>query len=96
MASTDSDVLASVFTGLKNKNPEVRLASAVELRRYVAGMRSSGMGGLGSLGMGGGGDEDQISRRLFELCTPRTASTISADSWLSVRPFTDSNAITQG
>ncbi|KAF8201037.1 atypical/PIKK/FRAP protein kinase [Mycena galopus ATCC 62051] len=56
-ASTSSaDVLSSVFTGLKNKNPDIRLQSAVELRRYVA--RS---------GPDVGGEDDNISRRLFEL-----------------------------
>ncbi|KAJ7718399.1 phosphatidylinositol 3-kinase [Mycena maculata] len=64
---SSEDALAPVFAGLKNKNPEVRLASAVELRRYVAALRSTGMGMGVGLGMGGGGEEDVISRRLFEL-----------------------------
>lgn len=52
-ASTSGDVLSSVFAGLKNKNPDVRLQSAMELRRYVA--------------RDVGGEDDNISRRLFEL-----------------------------
>ncbi|KAJ7237528.1 atypical/PIKK/FRAP protein kinase [Mycena haematopus] len=54
--STSVDVLSTVFAGLKNKNAEIRLQSAVELRRYVA--RS-----VGDVG----GEDDNISRRLFEL-----------------------------
>ncbi|KAJ7758626.1 phosphatidylinositol 3-kinase [Mycena metata] len=49
-----SDVLTGIFAGLKNKNPDVRLQSAVELRRYVAANEA-------------GDDADLISRRLFEL-----------------------------
>ncbi|KAJ7093820.1 phosphatidylinositol 3-kinase [Mycena belliarum] len=55
-ASTAGDALASVFTGLKNKNPDIRLQSAIDLRRYVA--RS--VADIAS-------DDDNISRRLFEL-----------------------------
>lgn len=55
-ASTAPDVLAGVFAGLKNKNPDVRLQSAMELRRYVA--RS--VADMAN-------DDDNISRRLFEL-----------------------------
>ncbi|CAK5264818.1 unnamed protein product [Mycena citricolor] len=55
-ASTAPDVLAGIFAGLKNRNPDVRLQSAVELRRYVA--RSA---------VDIPGDDDNISRRLFEL-----------------------------
>jgi FKBP12-rapamycin complex-associated protein len=33
--STQTDILSQIFQGLKNKNYEVRLQSAVELRRYV-------------------------------------------------------------
>ncbi|KAJ7189156.1 phosphatidylinositol 3-kinase [Mycena filopes] len=49
-----SDVLTGIFAGLKNKNPDVRLQSAIELRRYVAANEA-------------GDDADLISRRLFEL-----------------------------
>ncbi|KAF7362629.1 Serine/threonine-protein kinase TOR [Mycena venus] len=52
-ASMSGDMLSSVFAGLKNKNPDVRLQSAMELRRYVA--------------RDVGGEDDNISRRLFEL-----------------------------
>ncbi|KAJ7075624.1 armadillo-type protein [Mycena crocata] len=65
MASTPApppDVLSAVFAGLKNKNPDVRLQSAIELRRYVAA-RNRG----GGMGDGIANDEDGISRRLFEL-----------------------------
>ncbi|KAJ6556571.1 phosphatidylinositol 3-kinase [Mycena vulgaris] len=55
-ASTTSDVLTGVFAGLKNKNPDVRLQSAMELRRYVARSVADMAG-----------DDDNISRRLFEL-----------------------------
>ncbi|KAJ7066574.1 phosphatidylinositol 3-kinase [Mycena amicta] len=57
-ASTSADMLAGIFTGLKNKNPDMRLQSAMELRRYIA--RSAG-------DMAGDGDGENISRRLFEL-----------------------------
>jgi FKBP12-rapamycin complex-associated protein len=61
MASTSAstsggDVLSSTFMGLKSKNPEVRLQSAMELRRHVARSVADV-----------GGDDDNISRRLFEL-----------------------------
>ncbi|KAF7350698.1 Serine/threonine-protein kinase TOR [Mycena sanguinolenta] len=64
MASTTpaSDVLSSIFSGLKNKNADIRLQSAVELRRYVA-RTGNGADGGGERD----GDGDSISRRLFEL-----------------------------
>ncbi|KAJ7435254.1 FAT domain-containing protein [Mycena latifolia] len=55
-ASAAPDVLTTVFAGLKNKNPDVRLQSAMELRRYVARSVADMAG-----------DDDNISRRLFEL-----------------------------
>ncbi|KAJ7215054.1 phosphatidylinositol 3-kinase [Mycena pura] len=55
-ASTAPDVLTGIFAGLKNKSPDVRLHSAMELRRYVA-RSAADMAG----------DDDNISRRLFEL-----------------------------
>ncbi|KAJ7667024.1 phosphatidylinositol 3-kinase [Mycena rosella] len=55
-ASAAPDMLTSVFAGLKNKNPDVRLQSAMELRRYVARSVADMAG-----------DDDNISRRLFEL-----------------------------
>jgi hypothetical protein len=33
--TSQGDPLEAIFTGLKNKNPEARLASAIELQRYV-------------------------------------------------------------
>ncbi|KAF7309821.1 Serine/threonine-protein kinase TOR [Mycena indigotica] len=53
-----ADVLANIFAGLKNKNPDVRLQSAIDLRRYVASS---------TVGMAGDGEGENISRRLFEL-----------------------------
>lgn len=35
MASLQNDVLDRIFQGLKNKNHDVRLESALELRHYV-------------------------------------------------------------
>jgi FKBP12-rapamycin complex-associated protein len=64
MASSASDVLSSIFAGLKNKNPDVRLQSAMELRRYVA---RSGASDMHMHSMDSAGDNDSISRRLFEL-----------------------------
>ncbi|KAF7308508.1 Serine/threonine-protein kinase TOR [Mycena chlorophos] len=55
---SESDLLAGIFAGLKNKNAEMRLQSAIELRRYVAKSAAD------VVGDGGG---ELISRRLFEL-----------------------------
>ncbi|KAJ6555230.1 phosphatidylinositol 3-kinase [Mycena sp. CBHHK59/15] len=55
--SVQPDVLTGVFSGLKNKNPEIRLQSAIELRRYVAR----------SVAEMSSDADDNISRRLFEL-----------------------------
>ncbi|KAJ6493204.1 phosphatidylinositol 3-kinase [Mycena sanguinolenta] len=63
-STTPSDVLSSIFAGLKNKNADIRLQSAVELRRYVARTGNGhGVDGAGERD----GDGDSISRRLFEL-----------------------------
>lgn len=35
---SQADVLDQIFAGLKHKNHETRLASAVELQRYVRGL----------------------------------------------------------
>ncbi|KAF7324662.1 Serine/threonine-protein kinase TOR [Mycena kentingensis (nom. inval.)] len=34
--ASGAEALAGIFAGLKNKNPDIRLQSAIELRRYVA------------------------------------------------------------
>ncbi|KAJ6525906.1 phosphatidylinositol 3-kinase [Mycena vulgaris] len=54
-SSHSSEALTKVFVGLRNKTTDVRLQSAMELRRYVA--RNGGAAG----------DDDNISRRLKEL-----------------------------
>ncbi|KAJ7899711.1 phosphatidylinositol 3-kinase [Mycena leptocephala] len=59
MASlTVAGASADIFTGLKNKNPDIRLQSAMELRRYIARSAAD---------MAGYGNSENISRRLFEL-----------------------------
>ncbi|KAF7334695.1 Serine/threonine-protein kinase TOR [Mycena venus] len=50
--SSFGDMLSSVFAGLKNKDPDVQLCSALELRRYVADA---------------GGSSDDIDGRVTEL-----------------------------
>ncbi|KAJ7032195.1 phosphatidylinositol 3-kinase [Mycena alexandri] len=56
-----SDILAGIFVGLKSKNPDVRLQSAVDLKRYAAANDA-------------GDDADLISRRLFELIHSQNAT----------------------
>ncbi|KII85882.1 hypothetical protein PLICRDRAFT_144570 [Plicaturopsis crispa FD-325 SS-3] len=62
MASLQNDVLDRIFQGLKNKNHDVRLESALELRHYVATtvaeMSSDTAAKLW---------DDNINKRLFEL-----------------------------
>ncbi|KAJ6516644.1 phosphatidylinositol 3-kinase [Mycena vitilis] len=79
------DVLSSVFQGLKNKNPDVRLQSAMELRRYVA--RSGGGDDSAD------GDAGNISRRLFELIhsqngTDNIGGLVAIDHLIDASPTT--------
>lgn len=41
--STQTDTLDQIFAGLKNKNHEVRVQSAVELQRYVSTISDCGV-----------------------------------------------------
>ncbi|KAJ7779782.1 phosphatidylinositol 3-kinase [Mycena metata] len=54
-----SDLLAGIFVGLRSRNPDVRLQSALDLKRYANDT---------------GDDADLISRRLFELIHSQNAT----------------------
>ncbi|KAF7350703.1 Serine/threonine-protein kinase TOR [Mycena sanguinolenta] len=81
-STTPSDVLSSIFAGLKN-NADIRLQSAVEVRRYVA---RTGNGADRS----GARDGNSISRRLFEVVDSQDSTDdvegLAIDRLIRIRP----------